>query len=304
MSNCDDSTGIARGSVLHRGRVGRAVVRRDDRRDRLRHRGAVLHDRGGRGRRHVARGRRGPARVRRGPVAAPHARRARRVPPRAGRAARTERDDVLAQLWPRESGVALQDRRSTRAGSASGALDVVRRAGRHVPVRGGVRADRAAASSACSCASRSASSARSSRGTRRSRSSATRSVPRSSPAARSCSSRRRRRRARATCSPRSPSRSACRRACSTSSPPTARCRSCSSATRGVDKITFTGSTAAGRRIASLCGERIARCTLELGGKSAAVILDDMDLGDRGEDARAGRVRAQRPGVLVAHARSS
>jgi aldehyde dehydrogenase (NAD+) len=45
----------------------------------------------------------------------------------------------------------------------------------------------------------------------------------------------------------------------------------------VDKITFTGSTTAGRRIASLCGERIARCTLELGGKSAAVILDDMDI---------------------------
>jgi acyl-CoA reductase-like NAD-dependent aldehyde dehydrogenase len=46
----------------------------------------------------------------------------------------------------------------------------------------------------------------------------------------------------------------------------------------VDKITFTGSTAAGRRIASICGDRIARCTLELGGKSAALILDDMDLG--------------------------
>jgi acyl-CoA reductase-like NAD-dependent aldehyde dehydrogenase len=45
----------------------------------------------------------------------------------------------------------------------------------------------------------------------------------------------------------------------------------------VDKITFTGSTAAGRRIASICGERIARCTLELGGKSAAVLLDDMEL---------------------------
>jgi aldehyde dehydrogenase (NAD+) len=45
----------------------------------------------------------------------------------------------------------------------------------------------------------------------------------------------------------------------------------------VDKITFTGSTAAGRRIASLCGDRIARCTLELGGKSAAVILDDIDI---------------------------
>ena len=45
----------------------------------------------------------------------------------------------------------------------------------------------------------------------------------------------------------------------------------------VDKITFTGSTAAGRRIGSLCGSRIARCTLELGGKSAAVVLDDVDL---------------------------
>src|SRR5215510_3759428 len=46
---------------------------------------------------------------------------------------------------------------------------------------------------------------------------------------------------------------------------------------GVDKVTFTGSTAAGRKIASICGERIARCTLELGGKSAAVILDDYDV---------------------------
>lgn len=46
---------------------------------------------------------------------------------------------------------------------------------------------------------------------------------------------------------------------------------------GVDKVSFTGSTAAGRRIASICGERIARFTLELGGKSPAVILDDFDL---------------------------
>jgi acyl-CoA reductase-like NAD-dependent aldehyde dehydrogenase len=45
----------------------------------------------------------------------------------------------------------------------------------------------------------------------------------------------------------------------------------------VDKIAFTGSTAAGRRIASLLGERIGRYTLELGGKSAAVILDDADI---------------------------
>jgi len=45
----------------------------------------------------------------------------------------------------------------------------------------------------------------------------------------------------------------------------------------VDKITFTGSTAAGRRIFSICGERVARVTLDLGGKSAAVILDDADI---------------------------
>ena len=38
--------------------------------------------------------------------------------------------------------------------------------------------------------------------------------------------------------------------------------------RGIDKVSFTGSTAAGRRVMSLCGERIARVTLELGGKSA------------------------------------
>jgi acyl-CoA reductase-like NAD-dependent aldehyde dehydrogenase len=43
---------------------------------------------------------------------------------------------------------------------------------------------------------------------------------------------------------------------------------------GVDKISFTGSTVAGRRIASVAGERIARVTLELGGKSPAIVLDD------------------------------
>jgi aldehyde dehydrogenase (NAD+) len=42
----------------------------------------------------------------------------------------------------------------------------------------------------------------------------------------------------------------------------------------VDKVSFTGSTVAGKRIASVCGERIARCTLELGGKSAAIVRDD------------------------------
>jgi aldehyde dehydrogenase (NAD+) len=45
----------------------------------------------------------------------------------------------------------------------------------------------------------------------------------------------------------------------------------------VDKISFTGSTRAGRRIASVCGEQIKRCSLELGGKSAAIVLPDADL---------------------------
>ena len=45
----------------------------------------------------------------------------------------------------------------------------------------------------------------------------------------------------------------------------------------VDKISFTGSTPAGRRVAALCGERIARVSLELGGKSPALVLDDYDL---------------------------
>jgi aldehyde dehydrogenase (NAD+) len=45
----------------------------------------------------------------------------------------------------------------------------------------------------------------------------------------------------------------------------------------VDKVSFTGSTVAGRRIASLCGEGIRRVTLELGGKSAAVVLEDADV---------------------------
>jgi aldehyde dehydrogenase (NAD+) len=42
----------------------------------------------------------------------------------------------------------------------------------------------------------------------------------------------------------------------------------------IDKVAFTGSTAVGRHIAQVCGERIRRYTLELGGKSAAIVLDD------------------------------
>jgi len=46
---------------------------------------------------------------------------------------------------------------------------------------------------------------------------------------------------------------------------------------GVDKVSFTGSTAAGRAIAETCGRLLRPVTLELGGKSAAIILDDADL---------------------------
>lgn len=45
---------------------------------------------------------------------------------------------------------------------------------------------------------------------------------------------------------------------------------------GIDKVAFTGSSAAGMHIASICGSRMARYTMELGGKSAAIVLDDFD----------------------------
>ncbi|MDH6287196.1 aldehyde dehydrogenase [Rhodococcus opacus] len=46
---------------------------------------------------------------------------------------------------------------------------------------------------------------------------------------------------------------------------------------GVDKVAFTGSTAAGRAIGETCGRLLRPVTLELGGKSAAIVLDDADL---------------------------
>jgi aldehyde dehydrogenase (NAD+) len=46
---------------------------------------------------------------------------------------------------------------------------------------------------------------------------------------------------------------------------------------GVDKVAFTGSTEIGRAIGEACGRLLRPVTLELGGKSAAIILDDADL---------------------------
>jgi acyl-CoA reductase-like NAD-dependent aldehyde dehydrogenase len=45
---------------------------------------------------------------------------------------------------------------------------------------------------------------------------------------------------------------------------------------GIDKVSFTGSTAAGRQVALACAEGLKQVSLELGGKSAAIVLDDAD----------------------------
>ncbi|OYD66570.1 aldehyde dehydrogenase [Rhodococcus sp. OK302] len=45
----------------------------------------------------------------------------------------------------------------------------------------------------------------------------------------------------------------------------------------IDKITFTGSSAVGRKIGAIAAQNLKRCSLELGGKSAAIILEDADI---------------------------
>jgi betaine-aldehyde dehydrogenase len=45
----------------------------------------------------------------------------------------------------------------------------------------------------------------------------------------------------------------------------------------VDMVSFTGSVEVGRQIGKMCGELIRPCVLELGGKSAAIVLDDADV---------------------------
>lgn len=59
---------------------------------------------------------------------------------------------------------------------------------------------------------------------------------------------------------------------------------------GVDKVSFTGSTAVGKRIAALCGQDVRRVTLELGGKSAAIIFEDADLETAVKTLRLGSLR--------------
>ena len=61
---------------------------------------------------------------------------------------------------------------------------------------------------------------------------------------------------------------------------------------GVDKIAFTGSSVAGRSIAAAVGGRMGRYTLELGGKSAGIVLNDYDI------ARAATTIAERAGMMT------
>lgn len=46
---------------------------------------------------------------------------------------------------------------------------------------------------------------------------------------------------------------------------------------GINKISFTGSTATGKKVAEACAKTVKRLTLELGGNDAAIVCDDADL---------------------------
>ena len=138
-------------------------------------------------------------------------------------------------------------------------------------------------------ACRSASSARSRHGTRRACWACASSRRPWPSATRSCSSPiRRHRSAAGRCSPPCSRRRGCRTGC---------CRSSSAGrTSGealvtdpnVDMVSFTGSTAAGRRVGALAGGLLKKVSLELGGNNAFVVLDDADL-----DAAASRAPIRR-----------
>jgi len=56
---------------------------------------------------------------------------------------------------------------------------------------------------------------------------------------------------------------------------------------GVDKISFTGSVATGRKVAEACARRLVPCTLELGGKDPMIVCEDADLDSAAGGAVAG-----------------
>ena len=156
------------------------------------------------------------------------------------------------------------------------------------------------ASRRCWCASRSASSARSSRGTARSASWPTRARPaliagctvviKASPEAPAVGLYPRRDLRADRLPP---------KAWSTSSPPTARCPSGWSSTPGSTRSASPARPRPAGASPRSAASASRACTLELGGKSPAVILDDYDLDLAAEQIAATR-HAHRPGLLVAH----
>ena len=96
-------------------------------------------------------------------------------------------------------------------------------------------------------------------------------------------------------SPRSSTRPACRRACSTSSTATARPSARRSSSHpDVDMMSFTGSTRAGILVAKAAADTVKRVHQELGGKSANILFDDVDLPDGRHQGRRRLLRQQRP----------
>ena len=69
----------------------------------------------------------------------------------------------------------------------------------------------------------------------------------------------------------------------------------------VDKVAFTGSTAVGRRIMQLASDTVKKVTLELGGKSANIILDDADLDMADRRLALRLLLPPGPGLRVGHA---
>ena len=96
-------------------------------------------------------------------------------------------------------------------------------------------------------------------------------------AARSCSTRRPRPRCPPTSWPRRSRRRTSHPASSTWSPGPAQVAEMLAAHPGVDIVAVAGPTPAGRRIAAICGETLKPVSLELGGKSAAIVLNNVDL---------------------------
>ena len=72
---------------------------------------------------------------------------------------------------------------------------------------------------------------------------------------------------------------------------------------GIDKISFTGSTAAGKHIAAVAAERLARTSFELGGKSAAIVLDDANSAHVLKSLVPFSMPITGPSLLLAHARA-